>query len=454
MHANRPGDYVFALLGVAVATALFALFPYTLRDQIDEIYILIVVAIGTRFGILPALLTAGLAFVAWDSVVLPYYHQASSWDQLLSLMIFLAVSVLTGRVAAGARARALEAQEREQETAALYELSQAVATGGETDRVLERLLNAVVRVTSARACGIWQGHDLRAAAGDAPRPDASPPEALVLPVSSDGESFGVLVVKGMARQRVLEAAVHHAAVTLQREKLERAAAQAQATLVAEGLRHSFLSSVSHELRTPLALIKAAASSLASADVVLDPASQHELMQTVVHNSDRLNSLVGNLLDISRLESGAWKPTLEPSDVTEIVGGTLERLSKEDADRVQLDLPGDLPLVLADEVQVEQVLWNLVENALKYAHPGTPLKLSAMVASDGVCIVLEDEGPGIPTGAEKRVFEKFFRAHGERVPGMGVGLAVCQSIVEAHGGHIEAESTGRGARFSFTLRCPP
>lgn len=232
------------------------------------------------------------------------------------------------------------------------------------------------------------------------------------------------------------------------------AAEASAKLEAERLKASLLSSISHDLRTPLASIKASATSIGVEDAVTDEIQRKALAQSIVHNVDRLDNFVSNLLDISRLEAGAWLPNKEPYPFIEILGTVLQRLSDEDAVRLELFVPADLPLVPLDEVQMQQVLWNLIENALKYTPSETLLHLNARADDGFLEVSLRDHGPGVPAGEEKNIFHKFYRVSSPAAnnhSGVGIGLTICKQIVEAHGGRVwAANAPDGGAVFTFTL----
>jgi two-component system sensor histidine kinase KdpD len=222
----------------------------------------------------------------------------------------------------------------------------------------------------------------------------------------------------------------------------------------ERLRTALLSSLSHDLRTPLAGIAGAASSLLESGAELDDAVRKDLARDILEESQRMNRLVGNLLDMVRLESGAlalrkeWLPLEEP------VGVALLRLeTKLDGREVDVRLPADLPFVPMDELLIEQVLINLLENALRYTPPGTPITISARARDQLVEVDVADRGPGIPAGQEETVFRKFYRGSSSGAAtenGAGLGLAICRGILQAHGGTIHALPGQSGALFRFTL----
>jgi two-component system, OmpR family, sensor histidine kinase KdpD len=234
-----------------------------------------------------------------------------------------------------------------------------------------------------------------------------------------------------------------------REQTE-AAERSHALAEAERLRHTLLSSVSHDLRTPLAAITGATSTLLR-DSTLDEETRRDLLETASEESHRLNRLVTNLLDMTRLESGPLPLRREWLPLEEVVGSALGRLEgRLGAARVETSLPVGLPLVPIDAVLIEQVLVNLLENALKYAGPASRVTIGAIGQPGAVHVEIADDGPGLPPGDEERIFEKFYRGR-SRERGFGLGLAICRAIVAAHGGTIRAEKrVPHGASFQFTL----
>jgi two-component system sensor histidine kinase KdpD len=218
------------------------------------------------------------------------------------------------------------------------------------------------------------------------------------------------------------------------------------------LKSVLLSSVSHELRTPLSTIKAAASSLRSNEVSWDSAARPELIAAIDDEADHLNMLVGNLLDMSRIESGALKPKREWNILSEILGSVLVRMRHATEEhKLEVDVPESLPLVPVDYVQMEQVFTNLVSNSLKYAPPKSMIRIRANIEADTVHVQVSNQGPQIPHEHLERIFDKFYRiTAADRVTGTGLGLSICKGIIEAHGGRIWAENVHDGLAFNFTL----
>jgi two-component system sensor histidine kinase KdpD len=250
---------------------------------------------------------------------------------------------------------------------------------------------------------------------------------------------------------LLETFTNQTALAIERARLATETERVQVQIETERMRNLLLSSVSHDLRTPLASITGAASGLLQHRDHLDDHSV-ELAEIAYEEAERLNHIVTNLLEMSRLESGSVQVTKEWQPLEEVVGTTLLRLEKTLSNYpVVTNLADNLPLVPIDGILIEQVLVNLLENAAKYTPPHTEIALSAQYDDKEVIVSVADRGPGIPTGEEERIFDKFYRAHNTTTSGVGLGLAICRTIIEAHDGRIWAANRPQGgAVFRFTL----
>jgi two-component system sensor histidine kinase KdpD len=255
------------------------------------------------------------------------------------------------------------------------------------------------------------------------------------------------------RFRLAETFASQVALSLERAQLAEQAERAHVLVESERTRSLLLSSVSHDLRTPLSVITGATSSLLADGAPLPEPVRKELVETIAEEAQRLNRLVGNLLDMTRLESGAMPVRREWHSLEEVVGSALGRLeSRLQGREVAVRLAPGLPLVQLDDVLIELVLFNLVENALKYTPPGSPIEIGAALGDDALRIEVADRGPGLPPGQEESVFEKFYRGRREGDPsGVGLGLSICRGIIEAHGGAISAANReGGGTVLRITL----
>jgi two-component system sensor histidine kinase KdpD len=291
-------------------------------------------------------------------------------------------------------------------------------------------------------------------------PDSAParaqPGSTTLPLLVGTESLGSLVLAPSPAEedtrQLAQAFAAQAALAIERARLARAARSAELRARTEEMRSTLLSAVSHDLRTPLAAITGAATTLRDGDSGLDAEQRADLADTICVEAERLERFVGNLLEMTRVDAGALEVKREWIPLEEPIGSALTRLESKLAGRsIHVPLPLEFPLVWVDPVLLEQVFYNLLENATKYTPAGSSLEISARVAESELVIELSDHGPGLPAGPENQVFERFFRGPGTGTRGAGLGLAICRGIVQAHGGTIIAENRVEGgATFRVTL----
>jgi two-component system sensor histidine kinase KdpD len=407
---------------------------------------------------------------------------------VLTFAVMLAIALLISGLTLRIRAQAETARERERRTAALYAMSRELAaTRGESELVavtarhIRDTFGAPTQILLPDGAGrlhtpvgtspaypmddkeqsvaAWVfGRGRVAGAGTDTLPAA---QGLYVPLVGSTGIIGVLGLRPAdpkrfqdpAVQGLLETFAGQAAVALERAVLAERAQREQLEIEAERLRTSLLSSLSHDMRTPLGAITGALTSVLEDRGTLSDATRRDLLKTAVEESQRMNRLIGNLLDMIRVESGALQVQKEWQPLEESVGVALIRLEDRLRDHpVQVTLPPDLPLVPVDAVLIEQVFINLLENAVKYTPPGTPIEISATAVDGAVRVDVADRGPGLPPGEELRVFEKFYRVPAATATsGVGLGLTICRGIITAHGGRIWAENRpGGGAVFRFTL----
>jgi len=308
------------------------------------------------------------------------------------------------------------------------------------------------------AVGQWVcEHGQMAGRGTATLPGA---QALYLPLAGSRGTVGVLgivpsdprAVNTPEQLHLLETFANQTALAIERGTLAEEAHEAAVRVEAERLRSSLLSSISHDLRTPLATITGSASSLLEGGERFGPDTRRELLQAIQEESEYLARLVHNVLQMTRLESAPADLHREWHSIEELVGAALTRCERPLRDRpVRTDLPPDLPLASVDGVLVEQVLINLLENAGKYTPPGSPIEISARASDRAIEVRVEDHGPGFAPGTEARLFDKFYRGKKGASRGVGLGLAICRAVIEAHEGQIWAQNrAGGGAVIGFTL----
>jgi two-component system, OmpR family, sensor histidine kinase KdpD len=492
--APRPGtwrDYAGAVVIVLVPTMLGMLLRSFSASvsTIDAamLYLLAVVLAAARYRQGPAVTAAVVGIASFDFFfVHPFYtFSVSDVRYLLTFCVMLLVALVLGRLTGRIRDQAEAAREREQRTAALYALSRELASAQRREQVLAAAVRSVQdtfavkaavfvpglegRVEAAspvpyafddreRAVAQWS-HDHGQVAGQGTKtlPAAS---AMYLPLAASDRVHGVLGIQAAdagffrepARRRLLETLSGQTAAALERLALTERSRQTSIEFEAERLRNALLSSLSHDMRTPLASIEQAASALLQAPGEGGPPPQRDLAATILQESQRMGRLVSNLLEMTRVESGALQVQKEWQLLSDVVGVALLRTEEELRDHpVATALPPDLPLVPVDEILLEQVFVNLLENAAKHTPPGTPVEIGAEPSADEVMVWVADRGPGLPSGEEERVFEKFHRASAAPGAGVGLGLAICRGIVNAHGGRIWAESRPAGGTvFRFTI----
>jgi two-component system sensor histidine kinase KdpD len=285
--------------------------------------------------------------------------------------------------------------------------------------------------------------------------------AVYLPLRGTQRTLGVLGVLPSNRRRVLlpeqrhllETFASQIALAWERATLGEQAATARIAAETESLRNTLLASISHDLRTPLSVITSAASTLSRHGSTMDPSTRESLARSIEEQAHEMSELISDVLDLMRLESGQLELQRDTHSVEDLVGTALHRLAQRLRNHpVSIDLPDDLPAVNVDPVLASQVLANLLENAARYTPPGTHIRIAAVADAPMVRVVVEDDGPGLPPGDPRLLFEKFQRGRRESaIVGVGLGLSICKAIVSAHGGEITAGAgTSGGARFEFTL----
>lgn len=486
-HARASlGAYARGALPVLVAAGVAALMPP--QGDLADTAMLFLVAIATTAAFLgrgPSLLASVLAVAVFDFFFVPPFHTFSvaNFHHVLTFLVMLLAGVLLSSVMERIRHQSMAARQREQRTAALFALTRALARA--------RDAKAIAGVAAEQIREVFESHAVllvpdEHAAAELGAPDGSEltevdrtvarwalehgapagrgleiiPEARVLgmPLLAEGHAVGVLAVvpepetrfTDPAQRHLLETFVAQIALALERALLAEETQRAQLRAETEEMRSSLLSSVSHDLRTPIGTVLGAATTLHDRTAALSVDERIELAGTIRDEASRLARLVSNLLDMTRVESGGLDVKKEWVPVEEIVGTALGRVEARLAGRdVHTEVAPEI-LVPVDPVLVEQVLVNLLENALKHTPDGTPIEVRAEQSPGHVTIEVSDRGPGVAEGNETRIFEKFVRAS-TAGGGVGLGLAICRGIVQAHGGTIEATNrAGGGATFRITL----
>ncbi|WP_431256666.1 DUF4118 domain-containing protein [Roseateles chitinivorans] len=504
-----PRRYLWATLAcVGVAVLCWPLSHRIANDNIVMLFLLGVMGVAMRWGRGPAVLASFLSVALFDFLfVAPRLSLAVSDVQyVITFVVMLAVGLITGQLTAGLRYEARVSSEREARARGLFELTRELAGALQTEQVIataeqqlavqfggrallhvldddDRLQPSPTEQTlsigdrSDSGTARWAlDHEQAAGLGTDTLPGS---QWFYLPLRAPMRTRGVLALRpGDAqtlmlpeRRAQLETAARIAGQALERVHYVEVAQQALLQIESERLRNSLLSALSHDLRTPLAALQGLAETLTERLTTRAPdPGAAETALAIQQQSLRINAMVHNLLDMARLQSGALKLNRQWQPVDEVIGSSLQLMGAALArHRVVLDVPATLPLVELDAVLVERVLANLLENAAKYTPPGSEIRVIARThaatgandatgengvgGSGEMRLSVEDNGPGLPPGREEALFEKFTRGHSEsHLPGVGLGLAICRAIMQAHGGRIWAEraTPQGGARFSLAL----
>ena len=482
-------EWVTSIGVVALFTGIgFLIRPVFTLVDIAMGYILGVVIIASRTGNAPSLLASFLSVSAFNFFFVPPYYSFAVHDvkYFMTFIVMFIVAFVISRLTVRIREQADAARRRERSTAALYRLSRELVKEREIDRLSAIATkhisvvfsqNAVILITDAQgqllapaaepesfvlderemSVAQWAfGHKQKAGKGTDTLPGA---KGLYIPLVASSRTVGVVGIRSddttipfePEQIHVLENFAHQVAMAFERALLADEAQHALLKAETESLRNTLISSLSHDLRTPLAAITGSSTTLLQQDDVLDRHSRRELIFTIIEEAEHLNRTVRNVLDMTRIESGAITVKKEWLPIEEIVGSVLNRLAKKLIDHpLATSIPKDLPMALLDPLLIEQVLMNLIENAVRYTPAGTAIKLSATVKDKDLLVELADYGPGIIPGDEERIFDKFVRGPAA-VGGIGLGLTICRAIINAHGGRIWAENRkDGGVVFRFTL----
>ena len=471
------------------ATAVVALFSgigFLLAGRLQEtdmlmIYLLGILVVATRVGRWPSLYASIVSATAYN-YLFTAGHNAFTLTDLKHIgtgVVMVLVGVIIGNLTERIRRQARLARVREQRTMALFRLTAELTRNADSASMVESAVHSVEDQFQCRAAillpdahgrikikshempegfpkdelGVAQwvmDHQEAAGFGTDTLPGA---KALYLPLRGTQETIGVMGLRPEGvphwmepdQRHLLEAFANQAALALERTVLAEKSTKAQLSMEREQLRNTLLSAVSHDLRTPLGTITGAATTLLGDHGQLTPDARTELLETIHEDARQLQRLVANLLEVTRLESGVLDMHKEWVPAEELVGSALDRMRGQLTNRkVEIDLPSSLPLVPADAVLMEQVLINILDNAIKYGPEQSPIEIKGWATDRALTLAIADSGEGIPEGEEERIFEKLVRLpQGQRRPGAGLGLAICKGIVEAHGGWIRAGNRPNG-----------
>ncbi|TYQ12581.1 UNVERIFIED_ORG: two-component system sensor histidine kinase KdpD [Zoogloea ramigera] len=485
MQQRATGYAVAVAASFAIALAAMPLLAWLDLANIAMLFLLGVLLTAVRFGRGPSVVATCVSVACFDFFfVSPRFDFAvSDFQYVITFVVMLAVGLITGHLTSGLRFQARVAAQREKRSRALYEFARELSGALQTEQIFDTTRRFIENAFRARATlllpdadgrllpppagmaldiGIAQwAFDNAESAGLGT--DTLPASTLFyLPLVAPMRTRGVLAIAPL-RQRwllipeqrqQLDTFAALAAIALERVHYIEVAQNALVNMESERLRNSLLAALSHDVRTPLTSLVGLSESLAGAKPPL-PDAQREVAVALHDEALRMSAMVANLLDMARIQSGEVKFNLQWQPLEEVVGSALRASGSQlTGHHVRAELPKDLPLLRYDAVLIERVLANLVENAAKYTPPGSTIAIAAALHGQWINITVADDGPGLPPGREEAIFEKFTRGERESAkPGVGLGLAICRAIVEAHGGRISAAAHALplgGAAFTFTL----
>jgi two-component system, OmpR family, sensor histidine kinase KdpD len=453
-----PRGVLVAVLAPSAATGAALVLSQRGPSSAVALYMLAIVGAAVAGGFWSGLIAATIASIVFGLTYSQYATQTDQTGDLVAAIVFLAVALVVGLLVGSASEERSRAGRRERESQLLSHLTTKLLSGEVPDRVLDDFAWVLLDPLGLASCEITaelDGTEIRARAERPGVVGGGPSEMVPLVVGN--VPFGYLTAERPAGRRpltkdqrfLLEAAARQASATLDRARLDARARMAQLDAETNQLRAAMFSSVTHDLRTPLASIKAGVTSLLDLSVTHDPGQERELLTTVLEETDRLNRLVGNILDLAKIRAGALTPARIPAAIDEIVEATIARMRPQFGDvRVVASIGADVPDVSVDPVQIDQMLTNLLENAIRHSPSGGRVEVDVVAPGgedrDLVRVRVVDEGPGIAPEERERVFDAFYRgAQRPELPGSGLGLAIARAVVVGHGGRIWIEGGADG-----------
>lgn len=457
-------QHLVAILLPAILTWVLLQIDNLLDIQIIVLLYLIPVILSTYIGgLTPGILAGIISFLAFDYFFIPPYYAllVHKSSDLITLFIFLVMAVIISQLIGQARNGMQIAKKREMETRRIYELMAALFNCKDCEEISSMLLAHISSSAEyKKVCvKVFEPDDrvttFEKAASDFEQLNS--PD-MIIPMQSSHRLEGEIHLWGsnklLPREnlRLLNAFGNQGAQALERIHLTQAESLSKVLAESDRVKTSILNSVSHELRSPLAAIKASISSLRNGNVELGPDAQQELLATIDEETDQLNALVGNLLDMSRIESGSLRPKIHWESISEIVNSTAKKMRNHLQEHsLVFEFSKSVDLVPCDYVMIGQVFTNLISNSIKYSPVNSSIVIRTMRKGDELWVEIINQSPHIPQDSLPRIFEKFYRiTDSDRITGTGLGLSICKGIIEAHGGRIWAENRPEGFTFIFSL----
>jgi two-component system, OmpR family, sensor histidine kinase KdpD len=487
-------NYLSALGLVVIASLINLLLkPFISPTNLAMIYLLVVAISAFNFGLGPAILISLVSVITFDYFFIPPYlsFQVADLEYLLTFAALLTISLLISYLGWRLRRQSRSARRREMETASLFDLSRKLTAVSDMESTIRTILISVKQLVKSNvvvflpddkttgklrsftaegapvvdeneaAVAFWVYQHSQSAGHDT---DTLPSaQALHMPMTTTRGVVGVMSIwpdatrkLTMERRKLLESLIGISALAIERVHLVQAAYDIQVKEAVEKLQTALLNSVSHDLHTPLSSIMGVLETLQDNSLKINPDARARMIELAVQEAERLNRLVGNLLDVSRIDSGAMKLFLQQSDIGEVIQAAVEqssigRVSKRP---VNIDIPDGTPDIFIDFGLVLQCFKNVLDNSDKYSPPGLPVDVKVRLQDQSLKIEIADRGIGIPEDDLEKVFNKFYRVQRPtNVSGSGLGLSICKGIIEAHGGHISAEGRPGGGttiRISIPL----
>jgi len=449
-----------ALVIVFLATLLLRAANRVLGIQIIALLYLVPVILATYlWGLTPGVLAGFSAFLVFNFFFIPPYYTfvVQHPQDLITLIIFLVVAVVMSQIIGQAREGMATARAREWEATRMYELISSLSGMHDYPAIAQRLASHTQETFQAVGVEVHLDWKSTSESYSVYFPETFTP--------SDRPTLRVRGFEGEIRlwmrqmelerteMRLLETFASQGALSLERVRLAEAESRTRVLEESDRLKSSLLSSVSHELRTPLASIKASVTSLHSGEIEWQSATRQELLEVIEEETDHLDLLVSNLLDMTRLEAGALRPVKKWNSLLDILNGVTKKMRATlSRHTVALDIPSNLPLLPTDYMQMEQVFTNLFSNSAKYAPQGSEIRIQARTRPNQMVLIrVINQGPPVPEEDLEKIFDKFHRiTMADQVTGTGLGLSICKGIIQAHGGKIWAENSKEGFTFALTL----